>query len=297
MVGDGVFDALEDPAEEATGLTTCAAFGERGGCAGGGHALEDFDVEEGGGGGDTDDLAGAGADGSGGEGGGPGAVAHLVLGGAVVAGAGVGGLVDLGEVEGEIGGDVRVGGIDAAVEDGDANAFALGDVPGAVRGAAGDVVAVTSNLLDGPSLGRGVVGVVRGWLVAEDWGPMVTLKVFGARRRWRLCAETMRSWRTYSTSGWAASGAWRRRRLRWTGRPRCRSARCAGGDGLRQSGCGFGVAGDGGVAIEDEVAVWNDVVGVNLCGYRSGEAEETGEQASTQVCSYSGRLHSFLRFS
>ena len=114
--------------------------------------MKDFDVEEGRGGGDADDLSGAGADGSGGERGGPGAVAVLVLRGAVVAGAGVGGLVDFGEIEGEVGGDVGVGLVDAAVDDGDADAFAHGGVPGAVRGAAGNVVAVAADLLDGPAL-------------------------------------------------------------------------------------------------------------------------------------------------
>ena len=111
-------------------------------------------------------MSGAWADGCGSEGGGPGAVALLVLRGAVVAGAGVGGGVDFGEVEGEVGGDVGVGGVDAAIENCDANSFALGNVPGAVRGAAGDVVAVAADLLDGPALRCGVEGVVRrGWAV------------------------------------------------------------------------------------------------------------------------------------
>ena len=99
-------------------------------------------------------------------------MALLILRGAVVAGAGVGGGVDFGEVEGEVGGDVGVGGVDAAVENGDADAFALGDVPGAVRGAAGDVVAVAADLLDGPAL---VVGCRRrcrrwswGWTASAD---------------------------------------------------------------------------------------------------------------------------------
>ena len=120
---------------------------------GGGHALEYFDVEDGGRGGYADDLSGAGADGCGGEGGSPGAVARLILGGAVIAGGWVGGLVDFSEVEGEVGGYVGMGLVDAAVDDGDADAFAHGGVPGAVRGAAGDVVAVAADLLDGPALG------------------------------------------------------------------------------------------------------------------------------------------------
>ena len=51
----------------------------------------------------------------------------LVRRAAVVAGAGQasgGGLVDLGEVEGEVRGDVGVGCVDAAIEDGDADACA-----------------------------------------------------------------------------------------------------------------------------------------------------------------------------
>ena len=63
------------------------------------------------------------------------------------------GLIDFAEVEGEVGGDVGVGGVDAAVEDGDADAFAHGGVPGASGGAAGDVVAVAAYLTDGPALG------------------------------------------------------------------------------------------------------------------------------------------------
>ena len=168
-VGDGVFDALHDPAEEAAGFAGCALLAASDGAGdGGGHALEDLDVEDGRGWGYADDLSGAGADGGGGEGGGPGAVALLVLRGAVVAGAGVGGLVDFGEVEGEVGGDVGVGLVDAAVDDGDADAFAHGGVPGTVRGAAGNVVAVAADLLDGPALrGVGVVGVVGRW---GRWG-------------------------------------------------------------------------------------------------------------------------------
>ena len=47
------------------------------------------------------------------------------------------GLVDFGEVEGEVGGDVGVGGVDAAVEDGDADACAHGGVPGPWAGPPG----------------------------------------------------------------------------------------------------------------------------------------------------------------
>ena len=177
-VGDGVLDALHDPAEKAAGL---AGFALVGGVTvsndGGRHPLEDFDVEDGRGWGDSDDLSGSGTHGCGGEGGGPGAVAFLVLGSAVVAGAGVGGLIDLGEIEGEVGGDVGVGLVDAAVDDGDADAFAHGGVPGSVGRAAGDVVAVAADLLDGPALRGGVVGVVWRWRrsgwdgrrIGDDW--------------------------------------------------------------------------------------------------------------------------------
>jgi hypothetical protein len=52
-------------------------------------------------------------------------------------------------------------GVDAAIDDGDANALAHGGVPGTVRGGAGDVVSVAADLLDGPSLwSGGVIGVV-----------------------------------------------------------------------------------------------------------------------------------------
>ena len=163
-IGDRVFDSLHDPAEETAGLAGFALIGWVGVAGDGrGHALEDFDVEDGRGGSYADDLSGSGTESSGCEGGGPGAVALLILGGAVVAGTGVGGLVDFGEVECEVGGDIGVGCVDAAVDDGDADAFAHGGVPGAVRGCAGDVVSVAADLLDGPSLwGRGVVGVVGG---------------------------------------------------------------------------------------------------------------------------------------
>ncbi len=62
-----------------------------------------------------------------------------------------------------------MGGVDAAVEDGDADAFADGGVPGAVRRAAGDVVAVAACLADGPALGGVVVGVGGGRSRAWEW--------------------------------------------------------------------------------------------------------------------------------
>jgi hypothetical protein len=100
-------------------------------------------------------------------------VALLVLRGGVVAWAGQagGGLVDLGEVEGEVGGDVGVVLVDAGVQNGDADACAQGGVPGTGGGAAGDVGAVASGLADGPALRGGVVGVI--------WGGRR-----GRRRRW-----------------------------------------------------------------------------------------------------------------
>ncbi len=52
-----------------------------------------------------------------------------------------------------------MGGVDAAVENCDADAFAGGGVPWAVGGAAGDVVAVAAYLADGPALRRVVIGV------------------------------------------------------------------------------------------------------------------------------------------
>ncbi len=128
---------------------------------GGGHAFEDLDVQNGGSGGYSDELAGAGTLRCGGEGCGPGSVALLVLRGAVVAGAGKVGLSDFAEVEGEVRDDVWMGGVDAAVDDGDADAFTHGGVPWAGAGAAGDVIAVSADLLDGPALrGGGVEGVV-----------------------------------------------------------------------------------------------------------------------------------------
>src|SRR5277367_6008858 len=178
-IGDGVVDALDDPTEEAAGFSGFALVGGAGvsgDC--GRHALEDFDVKDGGLGGYSDDLAGARTDGGGGKGGGPGAVTGLVLRGAVVAGAGVGGLVDFCEIEGEIWGDVGVGLVDAAVDDGDADAAPHGDVPGTVRGATGDVVAVASDLLDGPALRGGVVGIV-GWRRDDDWRLLTERAVSG----------------------------------------------------------------------------------------------------------------------
>jgi hypothetical protein len=66
VVGDSVVDALDDPAEQAAGLAGGALGGDVGRGGGWvGQTLEDFDVEDSGGRGDTDDEAGAGADGAG----------------------------------------------------------------------------------------------------------------------------------------------------------------------------------------------------------------------------------------
>ena len=136
---------------------SCGALigdGAAGGCVG--HALKDFDVEQGGGGGDTDDVACSGAESRCGERGAPGAVTLLVLRCAVVTGGGdtsLGGLIDFAEVESEVGGDVGVDGVDSAVEDGDTNTFSHGGVPGTVGRAAGYVGSVTACLTDGPALG------------------------------------------------------------------------------------------------------------------------------------------------
>ena len=296
-VGDGVFDALHDPAEQAAGFAGGALLRRSGRAGDGrGHALEDFDVEDGGGRGYSDDLSSAGADGGGGEGGSPGAMSLLVLRGAVIAGAGVGGLVDFGEVQGEIGGDVGMGLVDAAVDDGDADAFAHGGVPWSVRGAAGDVVAVAADLLDGPSLRCvGVVGVV-GWRRWRGWW----------RGKGRRCGDDG------TVGGEPADGGGRVGRLSGDadaggGRHDALEAQAVGGDdtivqdevdvrlggqAAKRTGvvfldcgldggdaevivapgevcagggdAGFGVTGDGRVAIEDEVAVGCNAAGVDL---------------------------------
>ena len=65
---DGVLNALNDPTEEAAGLTGGTLGGDVRRVAGGvGKALKNLDVEDGGGGGDADEEAGARADGCGGE--------------------------------------------------------------------------------------------------------------------------------------------------------------------------------------------------------------------------------------
>ena len=175
VLGDGVLNTLDDPTEEAAGLSGGALGGDVGRGAGGiGETLEDLDVEEGCGGGDADEKASAGADGGGGQRGDPCAVALLILRRAVVAGAGQacgGGLIYLGHVEGEVGRDVRVKRVDSAVEDGDANACAHGGVPWAVGGTTWDASAEASGLQDGPGLrSGGVVSVVGGGCWGGGWG-------------------------------------------------------------------------------------------------------------------------------
>ena len=102
-------------------------------------------------------------------------MALLVLGTAIVAGAGVSALVNFSDVESQIRGEIGMGLVDAAVDDGDADAFTHGGVPGAVPGGAGGVVSVAADLLDGPALwGGGVVGIVgrgwgRRWRRKNDW--------------------------------------------------------------------------------------------------------------------------------
>ena len=317
-VGDGVFDALHDPAEEAAGFAGCRTV-----CARvvvpamvAGMRCRTLMLRMVGCGGYADDLSGAGADGGGGERGGPGAVALLVLRGAVVAGAGVGGLVDFGEVEGEIGGDVGMGLVDAAVDDGDADAFAHGGVPGAVRRAAGDVVAVAADLLDGPSLRGGVVGVV-GWRwrgVGREGGvvrigPWVGSLPIGVDGAGGLsgcvdaggggrCSEGGDGGRRRCDRGgrirrWAGrrggAGWWRRLRV---------DCGFDGGDaevfvalgevGAGGGDAGFGVAGDGGVAIEDEVAVRRDAGGVDLGTGEAGEEDGQDEGSAEEA---DGRWH------
>ena len=95
-------------------------------------------------------------------------MALLVLRGAIVAGTGVGGLVDLSEIEREVGGDIGMGLVDTAVDDGDADTLAHGGVPWAVRGTARDIVAVAAYLFDCPALGSCVVGVVGRWRRGRD---------------------------------------------------------------------------------------------------------------------------------
>src|SRR3981189_2353174 len=86
----------------------------------------------------------------------------------------------------------------------------------------------------------------------------------------RRCAETMRSWRTRSTLGCAA----RRRGLGWgLGCGDAEVLVAPGKMGTGRGDAGFGVAGDGGVAIEDEVVVGSDAGGVDLGAGEAGEEE------------------------
>jgi len=64
-------------------------------------------------------------------------------------------LVDFGEIEGEVGGDVGVILVDAAVEDWRCGRLLHGGVPGAVGGATGDAGAEAAGFEDGPGLRSG----------------------------------------------------------------------------------------------------------------------------------------------
>ena len=222
----------------------------------------------------------------------------LILGTTVITGAGVCGLVDLGEVEGEVGGEVGVRVVDAAVDDCDANALAHGGIPGPVRGAAGDVISVASDLLDSPSLGSGgVVGVVGGrclrrWRRGGNW------KGGGSGRdgtvSWEAADGGGRQERLHSAV--YVRGDWQRpesktecgddpvvKNITYVGLGReeteggcvvlsggglngCNAevfvGLCETGPGGAQAG--LGVAGNGGVAIDDQVAMGSDAGGVNL---------------------------------
>ena len=83
-------------------------------------------------------------------------MALLVLRRAVVAGAGHGCLVDFGEIEDEVGSDVGMVLVDAAVEDGNADASAFRGVPRAGGGTAGNGFAVAAREDGGPAL-RGLI--------------------------------------------------------------------------------------------------------------------------------------------
>ena len=99
----------------------------------------------------------------------------------------------------------------------------------------------------------------------------------------------MRSWRTYSTLGWAA----RRRKVVASscrlpfGGLRADWKKNDGSDaevlvtpgeaGAGGGDAGFGVAGDGGVTIEDEVAVGSDAGCVDLRGGQTGKEEGQDE--------------------
>lgn len=186
--------------------------------------------------------------------------------------------------------------VDAAVDDGDANAFALGGIPWAVCGAAGDVVAKAADLLNGPALGSGVEGVV-GWRCGDDgrrgedgtvggefanggeWGGGLSgaVDADGGRIE-RLETKALGSDDAIVEDvvdvGLGGEMA------------ECGGVifLCCGLDGSdaevlvapgeMSAGGGdasLGVAGDGGIAIEDEVTVGSDAGGVDLS---TGEARE-----------------------
>ena len=279
-VGDGIVDSLDDPTEETTGLS-CGTFGGEGGfsCNGDWHALEDLDVEEGGGWGDADDLSSIGPLCGCGERGGPGAVAGLILRGAVVAWAGqagLGGLVDLREIEGEVGCEIGVGGVDSAIENSDADAVAHGGVPRASGWAAGDVVAVASDLADCPALRAGVEGVEgelrAGW--SDD-------DAEGGLRNWAqdevaggddtVVQDVLDVGQGGEAAEGGGVGSWSGGAEMWldhlgvdldgddTEAVVTQEDGCTGGMGV-----GGGVRGDDGIAIDEDISMRNDGCGLGL---------------------------------
>ena len=183
--------------------------------------------------------------------------------------AGNGGLVDFGEIECEIGGNVGVGCVDAAVEDGDADAGAEGLVPWASRGASGDSGSVSAGLADGPALRRGgVVGVVgRGWWRDRGWCGCGGSADGDADGGWEdMAKDEVVSGENAVMDDEFDVGL---------------GAECGDGGGFVRGGVGlkdgdaeglvdaedagsgdagegFGIAGDGAVAVGDQVAMWDD---------------------------------------
>jgi hypothetical protein len=195
-------------------------------------------------------------------------VALLILRGAVVAGAGEAGLralVDLGEIESEVRRKVGMGGIDTAVEDGNAYSFADGGVPGAVYGTAGNIVPVATDLTDSPTLGRVVVGVGGGGRVAraDDDGEGGGKGLFGSGAEEETVSGDEPVVQDVFDVGLEGELA-ERLRVLLGGGAGClddgdaevlvalekTSADCLGATER--------VAGDGGVAIDDQVSVRND---------------------------------------
>mgnify|MGYP001544143207 CR=1 FL=1 len=160
-IGDGIFDPLKDPTQQTAGFALGAFISKAGAIKDGWHTLENFDIQNRRLRRNSNGQSSSGADGSCGKRRRPCAVSCLVLRRAIVAGTGISSLIDFAEVQREVGRDVGMVLVNPAVDDSNANAFTFGDVPGAVCGGTGNVVAVASNLLHGPALRRvGVEGVV-----------------------------------------------------------------------------------------------------------------------------------------